>query len=548
MKPSAVRFSFDLGHGAESILVGKSVVVLGRSPTQADVTVREEKISRRHARVVYEEGAWFLEDLGSANGTRLNDSMNPVTREAIRSGDTIMLGEVPIRFDIEGGNQSAAQKVVFSEEASQRNKTAAFRMSDLGLQSEVSDALGTGDNDRAAAWAVSLFTEAAQVILSSTSLDDMLEKILDLVFQNMPAERGVIALTDERGAIEPRVMKRRDGRTDAEQLRISESIAQEAIQSQTAFRVGHALSDEKFGVEESVINMNIQSAMCAPLAAPGTDEARVVGIIYVDFVSRLKPFSEDDLRLLSAFAAFAAVAVEQRRLLDEIRFEQECRAKLSKYNSPQIVERIIANTFQKTGLDGIRELKHGMMAEECEVSILFADLSGFTAMSEFLDAFEVASILNSIFDRLTSCIFEVDGTLDKFMGDAIMAFFGAPIKQRDHAIRAVNAGLMMQETLTEMNAERPEGRNEVRMRIGINTGRVVAGDIGSPDRKDYTVIGDTVNVASRLESTVADPGQVVIGPGTYELVKDHFVCHALEPIPLKGKSQVVQPYLVERLK
>ncbi|MEZ6197513.1 MAG: adenylate/guanylate cyclase domain-containing protein [Planctomycetota bacterium] len=541
--PSPVRFTFNTGSGDETVLVNKTRVVLGRSPTQADVTIKEEKISRTHAQVVHENGAWFVEDLGSANGTRVNSNPERVTKAQLASGDVIWLGEMSVRFDIERSRTgSAQQRVVFSEDAAQKNKTAAFNMSELGLMSETSDVFAANNNDKAAAWAVSLFTEAAQVILSSSSLDDMFEKILDLVFQNLPAERGVVALLNEQGEIVPRVTRSRDGKEGSDPIRISHSIATEAIQSHTAFRVGHALSDDRFGVEESIINLNIQSAMCAPMFAPRGDRG-VVGIIYVDFVSRLKPFSEDDLRLLSALAAFAAVAVEQRRLLDEIRFEQDCRSKLSKYHAPQVVERIIANTMAKTGLDGMKGLEQGMMAEQCEVSILFADLSGFTAMSEFLGALEVAAILNEIFDRMTKCIFEAGGTLDKFMGDAVMAFFGAPLRQTDHAERAVRAGLAMQKALQELNADRPEGQNEIRMRIGINSGTVVAGDIGSPDRKDYTVIGDTVNVASRLESTVAKPGQVVIGPMTYEQVQGKFTCTPLEPIPLKGKTQTVQPYL-----
>jgi adenylate cyclase len=124
----------------------------------------------------------------------------------------------------------------------------------------------------------------------------------------------------------------------------------------------------------------------------------------------------------------------------------------------------------------------------------------------------------------------------------MMAFFGAPLAMPDHAERAVAAALRMQEQLAELNSYTRD--RELSMRIGINSGPVVVGDIGSPERKDYTVIGDVVNTASRLESAVALPGQVVIGEATWKLVSGLFAAEALEPARLKGKRKLVQPYRV----
>jgi adenylate cyclase len=156
---------------------------------------------------------------------------------------------------------------------------------------------------------------------------------------------------------------------------------------------------------------------------------------------------------------------------------------------------------------------------------------------------ELAQVLNDLFARLTNAIFRFEGTLDKFMGDAVMAIFGAPLSQPDHAERAVGAAVLMQQALEDFNRSSPH-RKQVSMRVGINSGNVVAGDIGSPKRKDYTVLGDTVNVASRLESSVAKPGQIAIGPLTYEMAKGRYQCKPLEPVQLKGKQDFVQPYLV----
>ena len=156
-------------------------------------------------------------------------------------------------------------------------------------------------------------------------------------------------------------------------------------------------------------------------------------------------------------------------------------------------------------------------------------------------------MLNEVFERLTEVIFHFEGTLDKFRGDGLMAFFGAPLPMPDHAERAVDAALRMQVVLAERNAYASDGRS-LSMRIGINSGPVVVGDIGSPQRKDYTVIGDVVNVASRLESSVAQPGQVVVGPTTRAQLGPRFECQALEEVSLKGKQESVLPFrVVERL-
>lgn len=184
-----------------------------------------------------------------------------------------------------------------------------------------------------------------------------------------------------------------------------------------------------------------------------------------------------------------------------------------------------------------------LVPEERELSILFADLSGFTSMSETMTPTEVASFLNEVFERLTLAIFEEDGTVDKFIGDSIMAIFGAPVSQDDHALRAVRSAVRMQHELDKYNLE-VFGSHKIRMRIGVNSGPAVAGEIGSAKRRDYTVIGDTVNVASRLESSVAKPHQVVIGERTYEAVKDVIVCKPLEPCSVKGKAEPILSYLV----
>ena len=175
------------------------------------------------------------------------------------------------------------------------------------------------------------------------------------------------------------------------------------------------------------------------------------------------------------------------------------------------------------------------------VTVLFADLVGFTAMAERSDPEEVKRLVDRMFARLVREITSFGGVVDKLLGDGIVALFGAPVSHEDDAERAVRAGLRMQQTLADMRVELDL---PVQMRIGVNTGLATVGGIGHPQRLDYTVIGDTVNTAKRLESTAYQPGQVVVGPATREALGDGFECEELEEFTLKGKEQKVRPYRV----
>ena len=151
-------------------------------------------------------------------------------------------------------------------------------------------------------------------------------------------------------------------------------------------------------------------------------------------------------------------------------------------------------------------------------------------------------ILNQYFSRMTDILFKFDGTLDKYIGDGLMAVFGAPMARKDDPIRAIQAAREMREELAAMMENEAEDR-KFSIRIGINTGRVVAGNIGSPKRLDYTVIGDPVNIASRLES-MAEQNQILIGEETYRFVKEKFDIREVGPKKFRGKSEEITVYEV----
>ena len=500
-------------------------LLLGRDDSACDIAFPLPYMSRIHCKVSRLDEGWEIRDLQSRNGTFVNGRR--VTQQILATGDQIHFSHQlrdPLTFQV--GEPKAAPIVFEDEEADIKSSivNATFNLDDLtsGLSSGlIETAKDTGT------WTIDLFSRMGEVLLTSETLEEMLGRVLDMTFDSLPIERGAICTYDEaEDVITPR--STRAGRVSAP-IKISRTIANEVINAKKAVLVRDASQDERFNEAVSIVQMNIHSAMCAPMYHQG----RVLGLVYVDNQSGTGIFTEQHLEVLTSVAVFAAVGVQQSLLREDIEREKSIRARLARYSSPGVVDQIVS------GSDGGGE----MLAEEKDVTVLFADLSGFTTMSERLGPGEVALFLNSIFGRMTEIIFQHEGTLDKFIGDAIMAVFGAPLTQDDHAQRAIRAALNMQAALVELNSsglyDLPIG-----MRIGLNSGLVVAGDIGAPDRKDYSVIGDTVNVASRLESSVAESGQVVVGPRTQALAKDTFRFEALPEIRLKGKERTIQPYRV----
>jgi len=546
---TSCRLRFEGDSRARDIffLLGEGIATLGRAP-ECDLVLNHESVSRAHARFSFDGESWTIEDLESKNGVRINTYR--VKHQQLRDGDRIDLGTARLHVEIgPATNLTTHANVVFSKKEHRSLHTEVLELSALtSLLAPDEPKLAARLNENAGSPLVApasppslaepsdetfglahLVTEAAEALITCTTLDETLDRILALVFDNLPAQRGVICLHDEvSDTTEPMVMRTLDG-VPHEPIAISNNIANHVINRKQALLVKDTRMDDRFGGADSVIMMEIQSAMCAPLYRDG----RVAGFIYVDRQSGSETFNTH-LQMLSALAMLSAVAVETASLRDDVQHEKDLRSRLARYSSPTVIDRILL-------APGSAE--RGMVADDEEVTILFADLKGFTEMAESLPPADVIQILNRVFERLTEVVFRHDGTLDKFRGDGMMAFFGAPLPMPDHARRAVETALQMQQAVHELNSDTGFAR-DLRIRIGINSGQVVVGDIGSPQRKDYTVIGDAVNIASRLESQVAKPGQVVIGRATYEAVADHFECQPLDIAHVKGKQESVHPYLV----
>jgi adenylate cyclase len=348
---------------------------------------------------------------------------------------------------------------------------------------------------------------------------------MDLIFEYLPVDRGFLLLTDDTGDLKTRVARVKSSRmtTNVEgEVPFSRTIVDMVVRQKVAFLTHDAQKDDRFDMGQSIRIQHIRSAMCVPLWDRGT----VIGVIHVDSPIYVGTFKSEDLDLLTALANFAAVAIERASLHARVEEDKRIRTRLERYHSPAVIEEIIG------GSTGTGSLK---LARTKHVTIMFADLVGFTTLSERMPPETVSTMLNMFFTHAAEAVFSVDGTLDKFIGDEAMAFFGAPIDQPDHAWRAIVAALKIRESLETWNRQREEaGERRLEVRIAINSGEVVVGEIGSDRRVDYTVLGTPVNIAARIEQFVAAPGDIVIGPETYEAVKDRVNVAQLGFFALKG--------------
>jgi adenylate cyclase len=533
------RLIYQDGDTPQAYTFTEGEVLIGRSP-DCQIVLKDFGISRTHAKLtVDEEGGVAIQDLKSKNGTQVNGV--PVMEAPLKDGDRILLGKFQLTF-----SKTLEGKVVL-DEAKPLSEEAGTIIRSVGELSKL-----LSDTGQAAALAekkvapdahvqdvekanriLKVLTKVAETLIAVRPVEEVLQQVMDIVFDHIPADRGFLMLREDvTDKLTPMVVKHRNSSSATEgKISISKTIADRVTKDRVSILTSDALVDPRFGAGDSIRFHGIRSAMCAPL----WNKEQVIGIIHVDSPMLTNCFTLNDLDLLTALANYAAVAVERARLNQKIVAEEKKRERLGRFLSPQVTARILATSESQGVALGVPEAK--------EVSVLFADIVGFTTMSEKMSPAAVSLLLNDYFSRMTDIIFKYEGTLDKYIGDAIMAVWGAPLDMADHEVRSIKAALEMRDALESFNAERKEGPT-IRIRIGINSGKAVAGELGGINKKEYTVLGDTVNIASRLESSVAKPMTVVIGENTYNAVKEQFQCRSMGPATLKGKERTVEVYEV----
>jgi adenylate cyclase len=272
----------------------------------------------------------------------------------------------------------------------------------------------------------------------------------------------------------------------------------------------------------------------ATLLAPLITESNVHGVVYADRLDPFAAFTPDDLELISAVAAQTAMAVETIKAHKRLAREEVARANYSRFMPEYVVKQLLEkpDSFR---LGGVNQ----------KITVLFADIRGFTALSEKENPEKIVGLLNKYFTAMSEIIFAYGGTLDKYIGDGLMAIFGAPTASPEDAKNALKTAVAMQKRLRALNEElSAEGYGRVEIGIGLHTGIATIGYIGSEQRSEYTAIGDVVNLASRLEQT-ARGGQILISEATAAESEGLATMVPQEPLTVKNRLQPVTLFEVK---
>ncbi len=513
---------------------------LGRHPTNTH-QVLDRVVSKEHCHIVLVDGHYVLRDLGSLNGTYLNGER--VVESPLKAGDEITMGSTQIVFDdrddenthdtlADSGFSRALERVMIATDpvAGRIQTKIEARIEERFVPEDVLDDVEALRRDYEKLRASYEVTRAIGLELD---VDGLARKILDVAFELLSADRGVVMLYGEGGTdLQPRAVRTSEGGATAEaDVLISRTVIDAVLRDKAGVLSHDASIDARFQSAESIIMQGIRSTMAVPLIHGG----EVFGIMILDSQAAANVFGEKDLHLLQTVGNQAAMAIQNILNTKKLKQEALTRERFQRLLSPAIAEQVMS---------GEVEVKKG--GELRQATMMFTDIRGFTGMSEAYAPHDVVDMLNEYFERMVEIVFRYEGTLDKFIGDELMAIFGAPVAHADDPVRAVLTALEMQETLAVFNVERQKlNLPPIEIGIGINTGEVVAGYLGSSQALEYTVIGDPVNTASRL-CKLAMPGQILISAATKERLGDACEVKELEAATLRGKAKPMRIFQVLR--
>jgi adenylate cyclase len=520
--------SFDFNLTAEEVKIG-------RAAARNHIVLDDRQVSREHAVLRRLGSSYMIVDLNSANGTYFGNQR--IKERVLSDSDSFKIGKytftfkkqeapVSVNYGQQIGDTVLLRKSADVASSIPQISKAAILQTGLASQSVLNEIEAL----RKKAETLSRLYELNEMLGSVFSLEDIFNKVSDMMFRLTPADRFIVLLKDEGSdQLIPTTVKLRGQSGAAAQIIVSRTVVDRVLAERVSLLSLDTGVDERLASAKSIILHNIHSVMCAPLLGKNGP----LGVIYVDCQQLVRQFTEDDLELLNAIAGGTSIAVDNAMTHKRLVKEELARAKYGRFMPKHVVDEILANP-EALSLGGKNAI----------VTMLFSDIRGFTSMSETLPPETVVQILNEYFADMAPIVFKHDGLLDKYIGDGLMALFGVPYERDTAAADAVAAAIDMQRCMKEVNQElKSLGLSEISIGIGINTGMVTVGYIGSEERTDYTAIGDAVNLAARLEKE-AQAGQIIISQATRDLVGDAFPVRAFGEVRVKGKREPVCIYEV----
>jgi adenylate cyclase len=497
---------------------------LGRHPDNS-IQVLDRIVSKEHSRITLgPSGRYVIRDVGSLNGTYVNGVK--VDEAQLKHGDQLGLGNTLLRFeDTEEGQRQQVQNVSTGQVQSQIRSRVRADAKFLPAASYTDLEALKADYEK-----LRVAHELGQKLSVDADLDHLMQQIVDETFALIRADRAVILLADATGQLSPSYVRQKN---PDEEVRLSTSILEAVRTDKQAVLSSDAMVDDRFKTAKSIIMQGIRSTMCVPLLFAD----QLVGAMYMDSMLTTGAFTEKDLEVFMGVATQAGMAIQNHNLAKKIEHEAATRAQFQRLLSPNLVEQVV---------QGALTLDQG--GQRRDVTMLFADIRGFTSMSERHTPEQMVKTLNDYFEVMVDVLFRHGGTLDKYVGDEIIGLFGAPVPQADAPVRAVRCAIDMLRALEEHNRLRAsQGHEPIAIGIGINSGPVIAGAIGSSQTLQYTVIGDAVNLASRL-CNVAKAGEVIISATTMAACGHAVIAEAREPVHVKGKTGALPIYCAREMR
>ncbi len=485
----------------EVMVARNSPTTIGRG-SDCDLRLQVLGVSRHHAELIRdEEGLWRIRDLGSKNGTQINGTFIGNIPVPLNDGDLIEFARVRSQVKVsKKGHESDDQR------RSSRNPG----LTTIRSASELQNSWIAGDKSEQAVQRLQYLMDLSKKLGRASGVDEVFKAVSDAVFSDIQGVERLALLVDSEssGKLVPLCAVRKNQPFESDAEWISRTICDHVYSGQVALKTVDARKDNRLSASGSIHKKGIRGAMAVPV----WDENQVFGVLYADAtlpVDHWLEGHEEDITFFSALGNLMAYSVRRTLLAERLQDEERIRNRLLRYHAPAVVNQLLSGS----NLDRER-----LIPKECEISVLFADLVPFTELSERLGPADVADLLSAYHEEMLGEIFDRNGTLDKFIGDSIMAFFGAPDPAADHADRCIDAACAMLSRLHHLNTQKLLPY-PLQMRLGISSGPAVVGDIGSTQRIEYTALGPTVNLAARLESA-CPPKQILICDTTYQRLSE----------------------------
>ncbi len=510
------------GESQHEVVLG-TLTSIGRESRNL-VQIRDRLVSKEHCLIRFDpDHGYVIKDLGSSNGTFVNEEL--IEGEVLlRSGDSISIGATMLRFvwesleaerlSMDDGNEIVQLKEIRAKVPPRQENF----LPEKDIQDEV---ILRADYEK-----LRVTYELQRSIGHERAIDCIFGRILAYTFELLDCDRAVILMADESGELKPRAFKTKK---DEERMLISSTMIKKVQSEKVGFISADALTDKRFESARSIALQMVRSSMTVPVLYDND----LLGIMIIDSSVSVDAYSEKDLSLLTNIANQTAQFIKNAEMAKQIEMDAVTRERFRRLLSPDLAEMVVSG-----------KLKVEKGGESRVSTVLFVDIRGFTSLSEELNASMVLQMLNEFFEMMVEIVFHYEGTVDKFVGDMMMAIWGAPVAHPDDPIRAVKAALDMQSALSGYNKIRGVmGKPPIHVGIGINTGELVAGYMGSTRTMSYSVIGDAVNTASRLCSA-AKAGETLISEDTYQKVEGQFQFVELKPLHAKGKSKPLKVFSV----